>query len=160
MPVCSAKALARAVRLHGTAEARRLTPGVIARQRTSAEGQEGLRAFLENRATSFIGLRPDGQFDRYWRFWMMGAYLQHEFQATPRLSLNTGLRYEFTTMPGDINGRDSALINLTDTAPTTGRLFDSPGYLNFSPRVGFAWSVDGSGRTAVRGGRLAGVVVS
>ena len=28
---------------------------------------------------------------------------------TPRLTLNGGLRYEFTTMPEDIYGRDSAL---------------------------------------------------
>ena len=111
-----------------------------------------LRAFLENRPTSFIGLRPDGQFDRYWRFWLMGAYVQHEMQATSRLSLNAGLRYEFTTMPGDINGRDSALLNLSDTAPATGRLFDSPGYTNLSPRLGVAWNVDGEGRTAIRGG--------
>ncbi|MDP1568717.1 MAG: TonB-dependent receptor [Vicinamibacterales bacterium] len=111
-----------------------------------------LRALLENRATSFIGLRPDGQFDRYWRFWLMGAYVQHEYQASSRLSLNAGLRYEFTTMPSDINGRDSALVNLTDRAPSTGRLFDSPGYTNLSPRLGFAWNVDGAGRTAVRGG--------
>ena len=33
----------------GPAAARKLTPGLIARQRTSAEGQEGLTAFLEKR---------------------------------------------------------------------------------------------------------------
>jgi hypothetical protein len=111
-----------------------------------------LRAFLENRPTSFIGLRPDGQFDRYWRFWLAGAYVQDEIQVIPRLSVNAGLRHEFTTMPEDIDGRDSALVSMSDTAPTTGRLFDSPGYTNFSPRVGFAWDVTGDGRTAVRGG--------
>ena len=40
-----------------------------------------LRAFLENRATSFIGLTPEGQFDRYWRFWLLGGYAQDEFSA-------------------------------------------------------------------------------
>lgn len=44
-----AKALARAVRLVGHAEAVRRTPGAIARQRTSDEGQEGLVAFVEKR---------------------------------------------------------------------------------------------------------------
>ncbi|MFP5378513.1 MAG: TonB-dependent receptor domain-containing protein [Vicinamibacteria bacterium] len=111
-----------------------------------------LRAFLENRPTSFIGLRPDGQFDRFWRFWLLGAYLQDEIQVTPRLSVNAGLRYEFTTMPSDVNGRDSALVNLGDTQPTTGRLFDSPGYTNLSPRAGFAWTLDEAARTVVRGG--------
>ena len=40
-----------------------------------------LRAFLENRATSFIGLTPQGQFDRYWRFWIVGGYVQDEFPS-------------------------------------------------------------------------------
>lgn len=50
-----AKALARAPRLQGSAEARRRTPGIIARQRTSDEGQEGLRAFVEKRPPSWRG---------------------------------------------------------------------------------------------------------
>ncbi len=41
-----------------------------------------LRAFLENRATSFIGLTPEGQFDRYWRFWIVGGYLQDELRVS------------------------------------------------------------------------------
>lgn len=44
-----AKELARAVRVAGPEEAYRLAPGRIARQRTTDEGQEGLRAFLEKR---------------------------------------------------------------------------------------------------------------
>jgi methylglutaconyl-CoA hydratase len=44
-----AKSLARAVDALGIDDARRRTPGIIARQRTSAEGQEGLAAFLEKR---------------------------------------------------------------------------------------------------------------
>lgn len=51
--VREAKALARAVRLLGMEAAHRRAPGVIARQRTSAEGQEGLRAFLEKRPPSW-----------------------------------------------------------------------------------------------------------
>ncbi len=48
-----AKELARAVRVAGLAEAHRLAPGRIARQRTSLEGQEGLRAFMEKREPSW-----------------------------------------------------------------------------------------------------------
>lgn len=51
--VREAKALARAVRLLGPREARQRTPAVIARQRTSQEGQEGLRAFVEKRPPSW-----------------------------------------------------------------------------------------------------------
>ena len=50
-----AKELARAVRVAGPQEAYRLAPGRIARQRTSDEGQEGLRAFLEKREPRWRG---------------------------------------------------------------------------------------------------------
>jgi len=111
-----------------------------------------LRAFLENRATSFIGLTPEGQFDRYWRFWLLGGYVQDEISVSDRLSVNGGLRYEVMTMPSDINGRDSALINLTDRTATTGVLYEGSDKNNFSPRVGFAWNVTGDGLTSLRGG--------
>lgn len=45
----AAKALLREIGSVGATDARRITPGQIARQRTSDEGQEGLRAFLEKR---------------------------------------------------------------------------------------------------------------
>lgn len=111
-----------------------------------------LTAFLQNRPQTFVGLTPEAQFDRYWRFWLFGFYLQDEIRATPRLTLNGGLRYEFTTLPQETYGRDVALINLTDTVPTVGKLYENPTYGNLSPRVGAAWDVFGNGRTAVRGG--------
>jgi hypothetical protein len=111
-----------------------------------------LRAFLENRATTFIGLTPQGQFDRYWRFWLLGGYLQDDISVSDRLSISAGLRYEVMTMPSDINGRDSALINLTDRTATTGVLYEKSDKNNVSPRVGFAWNVTGDGLTSLRGG--------
>lgn len=111
-----------------------------------------LRAFMENRATSFIGLTPTAEFTRQWPFWLAGAYAQDEFQVHPRLSVTAGLRYEFMTMPIDTGGRDSALVNFTDRTATTGRLYEGADYNNLSPRVGASWDATGDGRTTVRGG--------
>ena len=111
-----------------------------------------LRAFLENRPTSFIGLTPAAQFDRQWQFWIAGGYLQDEVQLHPRLTLTAGLRYEVMSMPIDEGGRDSALIDLSDRAAVTGRLYSGPDYDNVSPRFGFSWDATGNGRAAVRGG--------
>ena len=110
-----------------------------------------LRAFLENRATSFIGLTPQGEFDRYWRFWILGGYLQDEFSVSDRLTLNAGVRYEVMTLPRDTNGRDSALVNLSDRTATLGQLYEQPDRNNLSPRVSVAWDPTGTGTTAVRG---------
>ena len=111
-----------------------------------------LRALLENRPTSFIGLTPDAEFDRQWPFWIAGGYLQDEFQALSNLTVTAGVRYEFMTLPIDRGGHDSALVNLTDRTATTGQLYEGADYDNFSPRVGLSWDVTGDGRTAVRGG--------
>jgi hypothetical protein len=111
-----------------------------------------LRTFLQNQPASFIGLTPEGEFDRDWRFWLVGGYLQDEMPLTPRLTLNAGIRYEFMTMPRDANGRDSALVNISDGTLIEGRLYEKPDKNNISPRVGFAWDLTGDGLTSLRGG--------
>jgi hypothetical protein len=111
-----------------------------------------LQTFLQNRAASFVGLTPEAQLDRYWRFTLFAAYLQDEYQLARRLVINGGLRYEPSSMPREVRGRDVALIDLMDTSPTIGPLYRNPTLKNVSPRAGIAWDLAGNGRTSLRGG--------
>lgn len=111
-----------------------------------------LRNFLTNNPQSFLGLTPDGALDRYWRFTFGAGYVQDSFQIHPRLTLNGGLRYEISSLPVDIYGRDSALPLLTDRVPTVGPLYKNPTKLNLSPRVGLAWDASGDGKMSLRAG--------
>ena len=111
-----------------------------------------LTAFLSNRAASFVGLTPEAQFDRYWRFTLFGFYVQDDVKLTPRITLNGGLRYEFSTLPEEKYNRDSALPDLSASAPVVGPLYENPTYTNISPRLGIAWDLFGDGRTALRAG--------
>jgi hypothetical protein len=111
-----------------------------------------LRAFLENRSARFVGLGPEGDIRRDWPWTMYAFYAQDAVQLHRRLTVTGGLRYEITSMPIDTGGRDSALVALSDPAPTVGRLFENPPRGNLSPRTGVAWDVLGDGSTSVRGG--------
>jgi Carboxypeptidase regulatory-like domain/TonB dependent receptor len=79
------------------------------------------------------------------------TFLQDDWRILPRLTLNLGLRYEYTGVP-----RDEALqaINAISDDPALGLIFRTPksDVNNFAPRAGFAWDVAGNGKWAIRGG--------
>ncbi len=76
-----------------------------------------LEAFLRDRPLRFVGLTPEGDFRRNWRYTLVGLYLQDEWRATPRLTVSAGLRLEHQTLPKDEGGRDATLIDVTSTTP-------------------------------------------
>ena len=91
--------------------------------------------------------------DRDYLFKTFGFYVQDDWRAASRLTLNLGVRYEFMTTPHDLLGRQSAVPDLaTSTTYRVGPIMDNPTFRNWSPRIGMAWDVFGNGRTAIRGG--------
>lgn len=109
--------------------------------------------FLQGLASSYVAATPGSVLDRSYAFSTVGQYVQDEFHFNSRLPLNVGLRYEFLTQPNEVRGHGAALRDVQhDSATTLGIPFKNPSLKDFSPRFGFAWDVNGDGKTAVRGG--------
>jgi hypothetical protein len=113
-----------------------------------------LRSFLAGTATRFVGVPPGAQLERVRPNTLFGAYIQDDYRATDRVTLNLGLRYEFYTIPAEANGLDTTLRDIfNDRSFTVGPPFArNPSLGNVAPRVGFAWDATGNGKTSIRGG--------
>jgi hypothetical protein len=83
---------------------------------------------------------------------LMAGYIQDDYQVTPRLMLNYGLRWEATTDSGDKFGKTLQLPSLAATATVPTGSYYHTAKRNFEPRFGFAWQPFSSGKTVVRGG--------
>jgi hypothetical protein len=112
-----------------------------------------LADFLQGITRDFELAGSGSDFQRDYRQSMVGLFLQDDYRASHRLTLNLGLRYEFVTTPREATGKVSNLRSIADPQITVGDpLFKNSTFDHAAPRVGFAWDVAGDGRTALSGG--------
>ncbi|HEY6946378.1 MAG TPA: TonB-dependent receptor [Candidatus Acidoferrum sp.] len=78
-------------------------------------------------------------------------FVQDDWKVMPRLTLNLGLRYEWSGVPRD-EGKQA--LNAIANDPAVGLIFRKPksDMNNFGPHVGFAWDPTGRGKWSIRGG--------
>jgi hypothetical protein len=87
---------------------------------------------------------------------LFAGFFQDDFRATPRLTINLGVRYEVMTPWVDATNR---LGNFDPNSPNgfvqVGNGITTPyniDHRDWSPRVGFAWDIFGNQKTVVRAG--------
>jgi hypothetical protein len=78
------------------------------------------------------------------------AYGNDNFRVNRHLTLNAGLRYEFTSVPRSM--KEFALNSIADVPGVITFFAPQPQKKNFAPRVGFAYSPGDNGSTSIRGG--------
>lgn len=106
--------------------------------------------FLQDLSPGSFGQRSTGNNTYYGNQLAYYAYANDEFRMTKSLTLNLGLRYEYTGVPFT-----EQLQSLNSAASVPGLInFGAPQAPknNWAPRIGFAYSPGTSGDTTIRGG--------
>jgi hypothetical protein len=143
--------------------------GVARSAQPSFDGRftgHGLADFMLGRASSFsqgqAGISKTRQNS-------IGLYIQDTWKATPRLTVNAGLRWEPNIGPYTVNWTKHFKREWFDRGVRSTIYKNAPAglqypgdalhpdnkmtmnrWLNFAPRVGFAWDAHGDGRMAIR----------
>ncbi len=115
--------------------------------------------FLEDFSPDNFGQRSTGSTTYYGNESAIYWYLNDTWKVNKNLSLNLGVRYEYTTTPEGENRQSlnavantpSVIIPQANNQPL---VFSNPRAPknNWAPRVGFAYSPGTSGNTSIRGG--------
>jgi len=104
-------------------------------------------------ATYAVQTTPYEQRLRYTNF---ATYLQDDWRATPNLTFNIGLRWEYFGKPYDLFDRIASFDLSTGQQLLAGqngtpRSLINPDRNNFGPRIGFAWRALGTESLVIRG---------
>jgi outer membrane receptor protein involved in Fe transport len=126
-----------------------------------------LAALLNNAPDRLNALAPGGSNEVAIRESLFAGYIQDDWRFRPNLTINAGVRYEFTTLPKDANNRIQEITTITNCATpgvapgpnspcgpvhVNSFIASNPTTKNIEPRIGFSWDPLKNGKTAVRGG--------
>jgi hypothetical protein len=107
----------------------------------------------------FAGLPSTGSIQvgdptRHLSQWSYAGFVGDDWQLSTQLTVNLGLRYEYSTVPADSSnllGNFDPALGLVQVGQQISSVYNAD-TRDFSPRLGVSWNVDGQGKTIIRAG--------
>jgi hypothetical protein len=91
------------------------------------------------------------------RIWMASGFVEDDWKATPKLTLNLGLRYDFAAPPveggnrmANFNPAGSGSLVFASSGSLGNRALVNPNTTNFGPRIGASYALNS--KTVLHGG--------
>ena len=116
---------------------------------TSSTALEDFLAGFPSTGKIFVG-----NSERNISMWSFAGFIQDYWRATPRLTINAGLRYELNTVIREAHnllGNFDPNVGLEEVGVNISSPYDGD-HDNFAPRLGLAWDASGHGKTIFRAG--------
>lgn len=120
-----------------------------------------LTAFEQGTPSQVVGQLSDQQYPQAdatkdYRYWVFTPYIEDQWKATSKLTVNIGLRYEPETMINELKRH----VQLELLNPPYGQMWtpeytstqNNPSLKNWDPRFGLAWDPFSDHKTSIRAG--------